>query len=128
MSPVVNLTMGTGGQELDLPYNYVPRAYQVEDLFRPPFPHHYTDLKILATPRKKRLCLVWHRRAGKDKSLINAMALAAYEEVGNYLYLLPGQTQAKKVIWRGIDGSGFRFMDHIQPSTIKNTYSSALRL
>jgi len=126
MSPVVNLTMGTRGKELDLPYNYVPRAYQVEDLFRPLFPHHYTDLKILDTPRKKRLCLVWHRRAGKDKSLINAMALAAYEEVGNYLYLLPEQTQAKKVIWRGIDGSGFRFIDHIHPSLIKNTYSSEL--
>jgi hypothetical protein len=77
------------------------------------FPHHYPDLREAGVPRRSRICTIWHRRAGKDKSLINVEALAAYEEVGNYLYLLPEQTQARKIIWRGIDGNGFRFLDHI---------------
>lgn len=98
---------------VSIPFNFQPREYQERDLFRQMFPHHYPDLRVLGTARKSRICTIWHRRAGKDKSLVNVEALAAYEEVGNYLYLLPEQTQARKIIWRGIDGNGFRFLDHI---------------
>jgi hypothetical protein len=111
---------------ISLPYNFTPRTYQEQDLFRQLFPHHYPDLVMLATPRKDRICMVHHRRAGKDKSLINAITLAAYEDVGNYLYLLPEQTQAKKIIWRGIDADGFKFLDHIPKALAKNFYSSEL--
>jgi hypothetical protein len=96
-----------------LPFNFTPRDYQERDLFRQMFPHHYPDLREAGASRKSRICTIWHRRAGKDKSLVNVSALAAHEEVGNYLYLLPEQTQARKIIWRGIDGNGFRFLDHI---------------
>jgi phage terminase large subunit len=106
-------------QALAIPFNFTPRAYQEAHLFRPLFPHHYADLRDLGVQPKKRICLVWHRRAGKDKALINAIVLAAWEEVGNYLYLLPEQTQARKVIWRGIDGDGFRFLDHIPDDLCK---------
>lgn len=105
--------------KISLPFNFQPRDYQEENLFRPLFPHHYSDLRMLGVQRKSRICLVWHRRAGKDKSLINAAVLAAWEEPGNYLYLLPEQTQARKIIWRGIDGSGFRFLDHIPDELCK---------
>ena len=104
---------------VQVPFNFLPRDYQEENLFRQLFPHHYADLRALGVAPKKRICEVWHRRAGKDKSLINAITLAAYEEPGNYLYLLPEQTQARKIIWRGIDGSGFRFLDHIPDEICK---------
>lgn len=113
-------------QAVSLPFNFVPRGYQEEHLFRPLFPHHYADLRMLGVPRKNRICLVWHRRAGKDKGLINALTMAAWEEKGNYLYLLPEQTQARKVIWRGIDRDGFRFLDHIPDALCKAKYSSEM--
>ena len=109
-----------------LPHLFTPRGYQTDDLFRPLFPHHYPDLRMLDVPRKKRILAVWHRRAGKDKSIVNALTLAAYEEVGNYVYLLPQQTQAKKIIWRGIGGDGVRFIDHIPQQIIKKKYDSEL--
>ena len=109
-----------------LPHLFIPRDYQTEGLFRPLFPHHYPDLSLLSTPRKKRICLLWRRRAGKDKSVVNALALAAWEERGNYLYLLPEQTQAKKIIWRGIGGDGVKFIDHIPDKIIKKKYESEM--
>lgn len=106
-------TQAVTDEAISIPYNFIPRDYQEKYLFREMFPHHYPELRALGVPAKKRVCAVWHRRAGKDKSLINALCLAALEKVGNYLYLLPEQTQARKIIWRGIDGNGFRFLDHI---------------
>jgi phage terminase large subunit len=63
----------------------------------------------------KRLVLVWHRRAGKDKTSWNLMIKAACLRVGTYFYILPTYTQAKKVIWDAIDRDGFRVIDHIPP-------------
>lgn len=119
-------TTGSDTVQVTLPHQFTPRDYQRDDLFRPLFPHHYPDLKVLATPRKKRICMVHHRRAGKDKSVINALTLAAWEELGNYLYLLPEQTQAKKLIWRGIGGDGIKFIDHIPQQIIKKKYESEM--
>ena len=57
--------------------------------------------------------LVWHRRAGKDKCSINILTMLAMRDVGNYLYMAPEITQARKIIWQGIDREGQRFIDHI---------------
>lgn len=116
---VLRSTVARTQQKITIPYNFKPRGYQEVNLFRQLFPHHYADLREYGVQRKKRICEVWHRRAGKDKSLFNAEILAAWEEPGNYLYLLPEQTQARKIIWRGIDGSGFRFLDHIPDEICK---------
>lgn len=123
---LIRRSQETSAPQVTLPYNFVPRDYQRDDLFRPLFPHHYPDLAVLDVPRKKRILLLHHRRAGKDKSVINALTLAAYEELGNYLYLLPEQTQAKKIIWRGIGGDGVKFIDHIPPEIIKKKYESEM--
>src|SRR6185503_19776723 len=56
----------------------------------------------------KRAIIVWHRRAGKDKTCFNYMITRAMQRVGTYFYLLPESTQAKKVIWDNIDTEGFR--------------------
>ena len=112
--------------QVSLPHLFVPRDYQTEGLFRPLFPHHYPDLAVLDTPRKKRVCLVWHRRAGKDKSVVNALTIAAWEDVGNYLYLLPEQTQGRKIVWRGMGADGVKFIDHIPDKIIKKKYEAEM--
>lgn len=85
--------------ELTLPHHYVPRPYQVP-AWRA-FESGY-----------KRLLLIHHRRAGKDKTCINMLARSTMERVGTYFYFLPTFAQAKRVIWDGMDGDGFRFINH----------------
>ena len=53
-----------------------------------------------------------HRRAGKDKVCINVMAREAFKRVGSYFYILPYYTQARRIVWEGIDKDGFRLIDH----------------
>jgi len=85
---------------ITLPYQFRPRPYQL-DLFKA-IDNGY-----------KRAIVVYHRRAGKDKALFNLLVKKAFERVGVYYYLFPEFAQGKRVIWDGIDGSGFKFMDHI---------------
>jgi hypothetical protein len=61
---------------------------------------------------KKRAVKVWHRKAGKEKVDWNFEIKKSQERVGNYWYVFPKLTQARKVIWDGIDQAGFRFLDH----------------
>jgi phage terminase large subunit len=111
---------------ISLPHLFDPRHYQDADLFQQLFPHHYPWMQALGIERKKRILLLWHRRAGKDLASLSALALEAYERPGNYLYLLPEQTQAKKIIWRGIDGTGIPFLDRIPDAIIRNKFSSEM--
>lgn len=86
--------------EITIPYNFEPRDYQL-------------PLLNALDNGYKRAIAVWHRRAGKDKSVINYMAKKMVEEVGGYYYLFPTYKQGKKVIWNGMDRNGFKFTDHI---------------
>lgn len=86
-------------QEITIPYNFEPREYQK------------AVYNALASG-KKRGIVVWHRRAGKDKLFINLLAREAFTRVGTYFYILPFYTQARKIIWEGMDKTGFRFIDH----------------
>lgn len=106
-----------------LPYLYKPRDYQIP-IWRAFFPQ---DPLVEAI---KRAVLVWHRRAGKDKTCVNLVVSKMVERVGYYLYLLPKQTQARKVIWKGIGKEtkdpdtgeitpGVKFLDHFPPELIK---------
>jgi len=104
-----------------LPYMYSPREYQLP-LWQAAFPHQFG---IEQNP-SKRFLLVWHRRAGKDKTSINLVTAKGMEEVGNYLYMLPEQTQARKIIWHGIGADGMRFIDHIPQEIIRKKYNSEM--
>jgi len=68
---------------------------------------------------KKRAVSVWHRRAGKDKTLINLVAKKMVERVGAYYYFFPTYEQGRKILWEGIDRNGFRFLEHL-PQAIRN--------
>lgn len=86
--------------EITLPHAFEPRGYQ-----KPSWVAFDSGIK--------RMVLVWHRRAGKDKNCMNLMARATQERVGTYFYFLPSFAQARRVIWDGMDGAGFRFINHI---------------
>ncbi len=83
-----------------LPYNYEPRPYQ---------------LALLAAidQGKRRAVCVWHRRSGKDKTLINIIAKKMFERIGAYYYFFPTYNQGRKILWNGMDRNGFKFINHI---------------
>ncbi len=91
---------------ITIPYNFTPRNYQIPA---------YNCL-----PQGfKRGVVIWHRRAGKDKTFINILAREAFKRVGTYFYILPYYKQARMIIWEGADSSGFRFLDHFPPAVVK---------
>jgi len=51
-----------------------------------------------------RLIAIWHRRAGKDEIVLNAMRTLALKSPGTYWHCFPEQKQARKAIWNGVDG------------------------
>jgi len=62
---------------------------------------------------------VWHRRAGKDSTVLNFTATEAAEVVGTYYHFLPTQRQARKVIWDGIDKQGRSMINQAFPEGIR---------
>jgi len=92
--------------EIRLPYHFQPRDYQI-------------PLWRAFDEGQRRLLTVWHRRAGKDKCCLNLLIRAMMMRTGLYFYLLPTYSQARKIIWNGIDGSGFRFLNHFPRELIE---------
>lgn len=91
---------------VSLPHNYVPRSYQI------PF------LEAMDRGRK-RACLVWHRRSGKTKTLLNFEVKKAFERVGTYYHCFPEYGQGRKIIWDGIDEQGRRLLDTHIPKILR---------
>lgn len=92
---------------INIPFNFNPRAYQ-KALYNC-LPNGYN-----------RGVAVWHRRAGKDKVFMAICAREAAKRVGAYFYILPYYKQARKVIWEGMDKTGFKMLDHIPPQFVEN--------
>ena len=91
---------------ITIPYNFTPREYQ-KDIYN-------------ALPKGfKRGVVIWHRRAGKDKTFINILAREACKRIGTYFYILPYYKQARLIIWEGMDSNGFRFIDHFPSQLIQ---------
>lgn len=98
-----------------LPYNFTPRNYQL-DLF-----------KAMDSGTKRAVC-VWHRRSGKDLSLINLVAKKMVERVGSYYYFFPFFNQGRKILWDGMDRSGVKFTSHIPKALRKNTNNTEMKI
>lgn len=101
--------------EITLPHLYSPRKYQLPIL-------KAWDSGI------RRLFWVAHRRSGKDKTIFANIPKKMMERVGTYYYFLPTYSQAKKVIWTGADGSGFRFLDHFPKEIVKDKNEADMRI
>lgn len=84
---------------ITIPYNFNPRDYQI-------------PLLRAIDSGYKRAVAVWHRRAGKDKTLINIVAKKMLERVGSYYYVFPTYNQGRKILWDGMDKDGFKFLAH----------------
>jgi hypothetical protein len=85
---------------ITIPHLFTPRIYQQRF-------YSAMDNGIL------RAVLIYHRRAGKDKSCWNFCIKEAVKRRGVYYYLFPEFAQGKRVIWDGMDKGGFKFRDHI---------------
>jgi phage terminase large subunit len=75
-----------------------------------------------------RAVLVWHRRAGKDKTAINICIKKMLERVGMYFHLFPTGRQARKAIWDGIDGSGQKVLDHFPKELIASKNETDMKI
>lgn len=87
--------------EITLPHKYRARDYQEEFWYQ------------MNVAGKKRACLVWHRRAGKDLTIWNYVIQEAFMNAGNYFYIFPSYAQGRKVIWDGKDKNGNTFLSYI---------------
>jgi phage terminase large subunit len=77
----------------------------------------------------KRAALIWHRRAGKDKTAINWMAHAAWNlKKGTYYYLFPTYAQGKKIVWDGMDRDGFPFIKHFPDELVESTNETEMQV
>lgn len=99
------------GPPIPIPYNYTARDYQL------PFWEAMVE-------GKKRAVLVWHRRAGKDKTCWNYMIMKAIQQPGIYYYFFPKFSQGRKILWDGMDKTGFRFLDHVPKEMIEGVPNS----
>ncbi len=95
--------------KITLPHQWTPRPYQ-DALWR-----------YLVGGGKRSVCK-WHRRAGKDEVYLHHVAVEAHKRVGNYWYMLPEYSQARKSMWDAVDGhSGKRRIDRAFPPEIRET-------
>lgn len=105
-------------QEVSVEWKYIPRDYQLNPL-------------RARAEGKKRILLVWHRRAGKDLTIWNLVVAEAMKEVGAYYYFFPTYGQGKKILWDGRvgpkDGS-IRFRDFIPSELIFDTNETEMQV
>jgi len=104
---------------LTLPNNWTPRPHQLEVLQAL---DGFVDAQGKPIPgtKKKRAFLVWHRRAGKDSFAMNYTAKEAEQHVGQYYHMLPTATQAREVVWNGINKeTGIRYIDQAFPVELR---------
>jgi hypothetical protein len=85
--------------EVTFPYKWTPREYQM------PF-------WLAMEGGKKRACVVWHRRVGKDLTALNFCGTQLAQRVGLYWHMLPTYRQGKRIVWDGMTREGRRFLDH----------------
>lgn len=100
---------------ITIPYLFTPRAYQRE-------------LMVALDSGYRRAIAIYHRRAGKDKTMFNVMVKKALQRVGVYYYFFPEYAQGRRVIWDGIDGSGMKFLDHIPEPLIQSKNSTDMKI
>lgn len=81
-----------------------------------PYPHQSRMFK--AVLEGKNVLAVIHRRAGKDIFSIEAWVLRGLQRVGTHVYLLPYYSQARNVVWSGMDKDGRPFIDAVNKNLI----------
>jgi phage terminase large subunit len=75
-----------------------------------------------------RAVLVWHRRAGKEKTCWNYMICQAVRRVGVYYYVFPDSKMGRRIIWDNIDKYGFKLLHHIPEPMITNVNNTEMKI
>ena len=101
--------------ELTIPYHFTPRDYQL-----PIF--EAIDSWI------KRIIMVRHRRAWKDKACFNVIVKKAMETVWIYYYVFPTYSQWKKAARDGIDKDGRKTINHIPQEVVKRKNDTEMKV
>ena len=93
-----------------------------------PYPHQYRLFK--AVLEGKHALAIIHRRAGKDIACLQMWVLRALQRIGTHVYLFPMYSQARAVIWNGLDYDGKPFISNIPQALIahKNEARMEIRL
>ena len=87
---------------------FLPRTYQ------------YGFLGSFARGERRKYCVIWPRRHGKDRSFINAATQVALRKPCNVFHCFPKYAQARTSIWEGIDAvTGRPILDDIAPYVVK---------
>lgn len=100
---------------ITIPYMFKPREYQLP-IFKA------IDNGI------KRIIMVRHRRAWKDKACFNVIVKKAMENVGIYYYVFPTYSQWKKAVWDGIDKDWWKTINHIPKEIIKTKNNTEMKI
>ena len=94
-------------KSINLPNNWGPRKYQ-------------KPLWEYLSKGGKRAVVAWHRRSGKDAVMLHHNACAAFEEKGNYWYLLPEYNQCRKAVWDAVNPwTGKKRIDEAFPLEVR---------
>lgn len=101
--------------QIELPHKFSPRFYQLP--FFEAFDRGF-----------RRLILIFHRRAGKDKICLNLVAREMWEHVGNYYYAFPTYSQGRKAIWEGRGKDGIAYLDHFPKELVAGTHDSLMQV
>jgi hypothetical protein len=94
-----------------------PRDYQL------PLIKYMTQNK-----RSLRAVVAWHRRAGKDLTCVNIVAMKALQRVGTYWYVLPYGNQARRIVWNGMTGEGKKFIDYFPKELVEKKSEQEMRI
>lgn len=105
--------------DITLPHQFIPRPYQ-EDFFHSFI--HWIQANI------KRFVVIWHRRAGKDKTAWQCMIYWALQRKWVYYYIFPEYEQGRKIFWDGIDNDWMKMIDHIPKELIANTNDQQMKI
>lgn len=101
--------------KITVPANYKPRKYQV-------------GMYNCIANGYKRGVAVWHRRAGKDLTLLSITAKEAFKRIGTYFYFYPEFKQGRKAIWDGFDGNSIKFLSRIPKEVITHKANDEMKL
>lgn len=94
-----------------------------------PRPYQLPLLKYMSQQnRGLRAVVAWHRRAGKDLTCINILAIKALQRVGTYWYVLPYANQARRIIWNGMTGEGKKFIDYFPREIVEKKSEQEMRV
>lgn len=101
--------------KIEIPYHFSPRDYQLP-IFKA------IDNGV------KRIIMVWHRRAWKDKACFNVIVKKALETVGIYYYVFPTYSQGKKAVRDGIDKDGWKTIKHIPDQVVSRKNDTEMKI